>query len=83
MEFWTDSRSYPKYIHRRGTTYSASIASTAAVRTFGSSPSAGALQRLKGLGVDIAVFPIWDWDGSEYVVFNKDALVNVHRLETP
>ena len=82
-EFWTDSRTYPRYIQRRGTTYSADISASAVVRTFGTSPNARDLRRLKAEGVDIAVYPIWDWYGSEFVVLNRHALVNVRRLETP
>lgn len=79
--FWTPSLDYTRAIHPTWRVYTASIAPHAVVARYEGSPSAEILAEAAAHGVQVAVFPIWDWDGDEYVVLDPSALRGVAALD--
>lgn len=79
--FWTPSLDYTRMIHPTWRVYEARLAPDAVVARYEGSPSAELLAEAAARGVQVAVFPIWDWDGDEYVVLDPSALRGVAALD--
>ena len=77
-EFWATHPEYPRYVAGADVPYAtATLDPAARVRRFTvGSPSARMLDAL-ATTCDVAVWPCWDFEGEEYVVFNPAVLRDV------
>jgi hypothetical protein len=77
--FWTPDVEYARYIHPDAAVCVADLAANARTRHFPGSPDKTLIAELLAQrDLDVAIFDVWDWDTTEYVVLNPAVLTRVN-----